>query len=159
MWFHYECDGVKDGGFGCTYRSIQNAQKIMDVPIMSLEDIRSQCGVTFRTWLEPVDAIVCFPGDVNLSLVICGNPGQTRGSRDMYREVNMDELGSLIKSSYVSIVDNGTYTYAITDGGSTLLDPHTKRQDQVARPIPLLTRFLKHSSGWMVALFTRALVI
>ncbi len=151
QWFHYECDGVQDRGFGCTYRSIQNAQQILGEPILSLKAIQERTGVAFRTWLEPIDVLACMSPSINLELVIHGRPGQTRGSRECYREVDLNELVLLIQSAQVCIVDNGTYTYAITDQGQTLLDPHTTVADQVARPIPSLNTFLKRSSGWMVA--------
>lgn len=143
MWKCYNCDDIRDHGWGCTWRSIQNVQIHLERQVSEMLDIRDSLGEPWGQWLEPADAQRLLGGE----LLIWGRPASQKPVDDYERVDNLIDLSITIQESKACIIDDGVYAYAVVDG-RRLLDPHTVNPLNVERLLDM--RMLGRRAGWMV---------
>ena len=156
-WYHYNCDGLDDTGWGCVYRSYQNALRLFNHPI-HMQHLVHRFG---KRWIEPALLRACIPSGFQTQFLLwfkmpqfirsmrCTKPEDY--DRIVPSQLNLyDEINRLC-IDHVFVVDNGTHSYCIFfDHGWILLDPHVHHQTHVQRSIPDLNGWLNQSSLWMI---------
>lgn len=165
QWYHYNCDEFNDTGWGCVYRSFQNALYLLDYQI-SMRDLVRQFGSD--RWIEPALLRACIPRGFNIKLLLwfakphflkqmlCTTPEDydhvvpSQNNNQLYCEIYD------LAKDHVFVVDNGTYSYCIFYiNGWKLLDPHVQHRSCVLKEIINLNMWLNQSSLWMVLAITR----
>lgn len=160
QWKHQNCDDNKDAGWGCCYRSFQNAMLLHNRTV-EMDDIVTSVG----QWTEPAKLVRHLPPDlVGHTLLWFSVPQSLRDMRftapeDYTTIVPKDALMGTIRTLAKTcsfIIDNGTYAYCIVySNGWILVDPHQDEQAHVAARLPSLEPFLRRSNLWMILAIER----
>lgn len=173
--YGYKCDGLNDEGWGCVYRSVQNVQHFLGLPVTPMTHLLQLLGVGERdkAWSEPGQYArlpIFDPRAVQIQALVVGRPGARcfqHSSRDDYEDATAMTLADLL-SRDKALIQRGRVAYAIDDGVSgyalvpgpgpaagpaarrelLFVDPHytPARVMHVAEAAPTVGR----PSGWMV---------
>jgi hypothetical protein len=141
----YTHGGEDDTDWGCVYRSVQNAQAYMHVPMWSVTELVQHTGRGWGSWSEPADFTDVFPGARTRTLLL-------GSSRKWLKLTRADQYEPIVtryrfRRDAAYVVDDGVSGYAIVPHGGKLwfVDPHT------ATPAPVpFTDQLFRATGWMV---------
>ena len=161
-FFHYECDGIRDTGWGCCYRSFQNACLLHDVTV-NMKDIVENEGA----WVEPAQLLKFLPKDLRCSSFLWyKTPSAIRRllstePEDYEKILSTQELlptlYRLAKNSSL-LVDNGISAYCLYySNGWVLVDPHTSNpaKFKVSQPLGSIGEFLKDQQLLMIVAINR----
>lgn len=184
-WKHYACDDVDDCGWGCVYRSFQNACLVVGVPPPSMRVLvpamASLLGRSRGTWIEPAHVRTyvethwnhttarisvrteLVPGgtvDVGvLSRVPRISEASDYGARPFTKKMLDAWLCDDDHSPRAAVVDDGVKGYCIfydrRRKAFICLDPHTTDAGRVVEKFKTLDDFLGRAMGWMVAMIER----
>lgn len=146
--YHYCCDGTDDRGWGCVYRSIQNACLLSNRTVPTLAALRNAVTNPGSNWCEP--AQFAYMSDTHTALYVA-SPDNTRCmlfTRPHEYDAHMQTVETLMEwaGSDPVVIDNGTYAYTMMD--NVVFDPHTTRADNVRRSDAALT-MLQRCGLWM----------
>ena len=178
--YHYGDDGVKDHGWGCSYRNAQTVASAMGLPVPSMEQMLGCFGLKAnvrpkrRLWIEPkqVGAMLeMLNANIRCTHVVFSSKGLRtfskrflRTSLDEYTpEEQIDKDGAELvrrldahfarSNGLPAIIDDGIYSYILIPGKA----PGAYRvvDPHVGRKRPL--RCMKASDlarapGWMILL-------
>lgn len=156
MFHYYDCDEVRDSGWGCCYRSFQNLMRFHGVTY-SMKKLVEQLGG--EHWLEPAELIAVTPNTFKCHTFLwyknrSATKNMRRTSKSEYKTVNgsVCSITERLLYRYGAIVlDNGTSAYCLRKGENfwELLDPHCFREEGVLRKIEDLSVFLNPHPCWM----------
>lgn len=157
QFYHYDCGNYKDAGWGCCYRSYQNAMLLHGVQIdmTSLVDLFGE-----GNWIEPAMLKSLIPQSYQyISLLWYQKPEALRSMKFtkpedydilMTKHEIINKLRQLAKTS-TFVVDNGLFAYCLFySNGWIVLDPHTTKQEHVLIKIHSLFEWLQKSNLWMI---------
>jgi hypothetical protein len=160
-WFHQNCDDNKDAGWGCCYRSYQNAM-LLHGEQTTFSDIVDVHG----SWTEPPKLRKFIPAGFDARTYLWFKRPQDlqhmkfTGPEDYDVVVHKDKLEQVFTRSAKTcsmIIDDGTYAYCLVySRGWMLLDPHVDVSAKVSRRITSLTTFLNTRPLWMIMTIRRA---
>ena len=156
MFRHYNCDEYEDEGWGCCYRSMQNACLLHNKDV-KMSDIVETPG----SWVEPAELLKFVPSSLSYSTYLwMKTPEALQQMRsttpeDYEQVLNKAELlPTLYNCAKTSalLMDDGMRAYCVFySNGWILLDPHTTDPETVVRPIPNIGSFLMAHNLWMIA--------
>ena len=142
-----------DEGWGCVYRSVQNVQSFLGMPVASMTALLHKTGRRPGQWAEPAMfadrrlAGELFPGASIVRAVVCGR------TDNLFKFTKYEQYFTTLANPVPGtqdafVVDDGTSAYAIVpfEGKQYWVDPHTG-------PTPAATPFssqLSNRQGWMV---------
>lgn len=160
QWCHYNCDEFNDVGWGCVFRSYQNA--------MHLLGYRSEMKVLVGifgsgNWIEPAMLLPCVPTTLTAELLLWFEKPQDirrmfktkpedydRIISSQFEHGLIDEFTKLAKD-HVFIVDDSQRCYSVFfSNGWKILDPHALHHSNVLSEIDDLQKWLERSSLWMI---------
>ena len=138
MLFHYMCDGYDDRGFGCVYRSVQNAvfQRGLAAPTMKrlMEAVKNPGS----RWSEPAQFVqVLTDMHIRVETALYLHNDAAAASMmftcpsDYRLKLGTEEMRAWLRDGMPTVWDNGTFGYTCV--GDTLWDPHTTVSDDVVR--------------------------
>lgn len=160
--FHYNCDNVHDAGWGCVYRSFQNACMLVGAPPPEMEifakTMARMLGRPYGTWIEPAHLEQYARRHRNLSTCdLCVRAELLLGkSRDVGalckvpRLSKVDEYGKFpftathlhriltdTSRRCAAILDDGTFGFCVYYGHSDecflVIDPHATPEELSAK--------------------------
>lgn len=149
----YRQGGEEDTGWGCVYRSAQNVQLYLHVPMWSVKRLTRALKRPWGTWSEPADYVPIFrKQNLHARAHLLGGP-----SRRWLQYTSADQYAAPVppkdfvwKTDRAYIVDDGISGYAIVPWRGSLwwIDPHT----QFPKPRPFTHKIMQYSTskGWMV---------
>lgn len=153
--FHYRCDEIDDRGWGCVFRSMQNATYLLGCAV-SMRDMVHFFGIS---WIEPAMLIPflpeCTEGKTYLYLK---NSDATKRMKYTvpaqyhYRLKNLSDLLHLARTGYQLVIDDGTLAFCLNYNNLTywLIDPHTTDSSCAPKKLSDPLQFLARSDCWMV---------
>jgi len=146
--YSYGSEGVDDDGWGCVYRSFQNAMSHTGYKVIPFMGLLEATGYEWKEWSEPSDF-------VNIGKTVTFWTG---GRAGLFRQTHQSEYAFHIPlkdvNAYIQdhkncafVVDNGVSGYAIVpfEGRLYWVDPHTHHPRRT-----LFTTQLLKSKGWMI---------
>ena len=146
MIYYYNCDDVKDEGWGCVYRSWQNALELQGMSVMSIpEMIRLGIRNEKSNWIEPaqLNPLTCMYTNKTIESCVyinedSGGTGRMNFTKPQnYEKIILDKTDFLnwlltkLTLGYSIVIDNGTFGHCIK--GDKIYDPHTTREDKVIK--------------------------
>lgn len=152
----YGSDGVDDSGWGCVYRSVQNAEAFAGLRVSAFEALVHKAR---RLWGEEAE-----PGDFaghrgrGVAYLVGDERGLLKRTRRRdYRASRRMSLGEFetyataaaAAGASTFVVDDGVSAYAVVggaDGEARWADPHVKSASRLTR----YRRQLRRARGWMV---------
>lgn len=180
-WFHYCCDDVKDKGWGCVYRSWQNACKATGRAVPTMAELTTRVGIvtpvsrSYANWTEPA----CLMRGEQCASLFYSAPGYVRRGRQLsapgdyaVQTSALSDLTAALRElvgedgacPVAAVLDDGTFGYCVLvqagegDGEPTctLLDPHTLEGSSM--PLRLswrgLVAMLENRPLWMCVVMT-----
>lgn len=148
-YYHYNCDDIDDNGWGCVYRSCQNALKLQGLKVPSISSMMNK-GVknNYSKWIEPAQLSVLFENNNEVMTDKCIYLENTDNIRKMqftkpedYDTIFSDKckfknwLIQRLSDSYSIIVDDGIFGYCLYQ--DLIFDPHTMNPNDVTRNFDL----------------------
>lgn len=170
--YHYCCDGIDDQGWGCMFRSLQNAVTMLGYRV----SMRGMVDAFGETWLEPPMLTTWVPPGLTSNTFLWLQPRDKDAESDMLHSTPRDYdvllhaigthtrmygAGSILRllDVYdVAVIDNGVFAYCLyreCSGRYYILDPHTTDASKVKRELDKPVEFLEHSRCWMVIALKR----
>lgn len=159
MWYHYNCDGLNDTGWGCVHRSYQNALHLFNHRI-SMEHLVQRFG---NRWIEPALLRACIPSGFKTEFLLWFDKPQDKKRMLCTKPEDYDQIVPSqfdrqlftelfqLANEHVFVADNGTHAYCIFfSDGWKLLDPHVNQANDVLTVINDLPEWLARSSLWMI---------
>ena len=150
MLFSYGSEGVDDDGWGCVYRSFQNAQAHTAYPPAQLAELVQHVGRGRTAWAEPADF-----ADWGFTLTLLAGASNawlqyTHADQYQFFLPTVTALEAYVRRAgqeCAFVVDDGISGYAIVpwEGVPHWVDPHTHNPRRVR-----FTTQLRRASGWMV---------
>ena len=150
MLFSYGSEGVADDGWGCVYRSFQNAQTHTGYVPTPIVDLMQSVNRGWAAWAEPADFADC---GFTLTLLAGTSTKWLQFTTESQYQFYMPTVAAL--EAYILragqecafVVDDGVSGYAIVPwkGEPHWVDPHT----HTPRRVKLKTQ-LRRATGWMV---------
>jgi hypothetical protein len=149
--YSYGSEGVDDSGWGCVFRSFQNAQAACGYDVTSILDLVDDVGRGWGAWAEPADFVEAVP---SVAFLAGASPHLLKYTKRKQYSVTtlpstaaLENLVKLEGGQSAFVVDDGISGYAIVpyNGKPHWVDPHTTS--------PRLTQFrqqLRKATGWMV---------
>lgn len=167
-WRHYNCDGYDDQGWGCVYRSAQNALLACGVDPPELAEMRAALrgGETRprRLWVEPGELPPALPPGVRCERLAASGPGMRSSGEADYdtlfcepenaARVLVQRLREAGRGG--AVLDDGVMGRAlIYDGDWLLVDPHSTMGARVERLHDAVHRLAElHPHTLLVAILT-----
>ena len=148
--FSYGSEGLDDSGWGCVYRSFQNALLHTGYRVPGLMTLLENVGLEWGDWSEPSQ----FKDLAKTKAMLAGHSKKwLKYTHESDYDIILDSVEDLenkvwkLGGSCAFVVDDGVSGYAIVpiDGVPHWIDPHTS--------IPRRLKFknqLQRSTGWMV---------
>lgn len=134
-WFYANCDGIDDTGWGCVYRSFQNAMSLLKHDVQ-MRDLVTRFG---RRWIEPPMLIEFVPAECKSRCFVWMRKPMWKQMittpEDFEQIMDMVPLDMLARqlhelgSTHVFVIDDATFGYCLFfDNGWKLVDPHAGAQ-------------------------------
>lgn len=170
--YHYCCDDIDDRGWGCVFRSFQNAAEILGSHV-SMKAMVKHFG---EEWLEPPLLVPWIPAELSGNTFLWLRPQDSDAECDMLRTTRKDYdvqlhargTGMRIYGSAsilhlfdvydTLVIDNGMLAYCLVREGPGryyILDPHNTVASKVRRKLEKPVDFLAHCRCWMVLALKR----
>jgi hypothetical protein len=156
--YHYCCDNIDDKGWGCVFRSLQNAVTTFGGTV-SMRDMVTEFG---EMWIEPAMVIHYIPNHIQWQTYLWLHSKESEHSMlytspNQYR-VHLGELREillLLCRYQILLIDNGTLSYCMYKDSDTIciLDPHTQVASEVKRTLSNPIEFLSRNDCWMIIAF------
>jgi hypothetical protein len=149
--YSYGAEGVDDSGWGCVFRSFQNAQAACGYNATPISDLVEGVGRGWGAWAEPADFVDAVP---SLAFLAGASPHWLKYTkRKQYSVATLPTVAALedlikLEGGYSAfVVDDGISGYAIVPfhGKPYWVDPHTTAPRRAQ-----FRQQLRRSSGWMV---------
>lgn len=154
-WFHQNCDDNKDAGWGCCYRSYQNAMLLHGTKT-KFDDLVETIG----SWTEPPNLRKFIPENFEAKTYLWfERPEALRNMKYSVPEdydviVHREKLEYVLESvakTCSMIIDDGTSAYCLVySRGWVLLDPHVNAAKKVTRRIKSVGTFMRTRPLWMI---------
>ena len=146
--YSYGSEGVDDDGWGCVYRSFQNAQSHSGYKVIPFMKLLNMVDREWGEWSEPSDFL-----DIGKTVTFWTGSGKnlfrkTHKSDYIYQIPLTDIEEYMAQRKHCSfVVDDGISGYAIVpfEGQHYWIDPHTHSPRR-----SLFRKQLQRSPGWMV---------
>lgn len=165
--YHYHCDDIDDRGWGCVFRSLQNAVALLGQRV----SMRAMVDKFGKAWIEPAMLTPFIPSELESKTFLWLDPNHKDAECEMLRttpkdyDVLLHARGShmrmfgagiilqLLDTFSVLVIDNGVLAYCVYREGPGkyyILDPHTTELDKVRRRLEKPVGFMEHCKCWMV---------
>ncbi len=149
--FGYLSEDYDDRGWGCVYRSVQNVQSFLNMPVTPMKELLEAAGRRPRQWAEPAHFVAesksLFPGATMVQAVMFGHNDQC------FKHTFKTQYGTKVAPpspgfTDAFVVDDGISGYAIVpfEGLLYWADPHVGPSPRL---VPY-TKQLQSRTGWMV---------
>jgi hypothetical protein len=169
--YGYGSEGFDDSGWGCVYRSVQNAQSYLGLPVTPIKDLLSILGHKRGDWSEPAQYLYhgLFPGARSLGILVGQHNVrwlQQTDAKQYGMHIDdgrtLEEVLSMMnprgKSAFV--IDDGVSGFAVVPdprfpgqpGHLLFIDPHFTPA-RVYSPLP--SELFNSRKGWMVLCISR----
>lgn len=156
-FYHYNCGTFKDAGWGCCYRSYQNAM-LLHGQNVDMESLVALFGE--GQWIEPAMLANILPtGYRQRSLLWFQKPEALHHMKytkpEDYQILipcnKITETLTRLARTATFIIDDGVFAYCLFySNGWVILDPHTIQQQNVLIRLPSLLEWLVKSELWMI---------
>lgn len=166
MWF--ACEPGVDVGWGCVYRSVQNALSATahDVPPLADlyrarwgEDVRASHRSAVQRWIEPAEARRFFSAPFGFSCatgtILRGGTTEcmfrTTAPGDYMFDFTAKDLVSYLERRCAIVLDDGTFASAIVRRGrdAAFIDPHFEKPERFVDDIESVVRRAVGAKSWM----------
>ena len=143
----YGAEQVADSGWGCVYRSWQNALMLQELPHTSISSLVRSVHNPSSRWIEPPQLLTVLPvdayADTALGVFEDGRSHMLFTTISDYQRIfyTREELGewlhTALREGASVLIDNGTMCYTVH--GGCLYDPHTVIAADVCNPVDVDT--------------------
>lgn len=162
--FHYHCDEIDDRGWGCVFRSMQNATYLIAARPVSMRSMVDRFG---PSWIEPAELVPFVPRSMMSQTWLYTKTStahylmaRTFPHQYEFHTHKVADLLSLPLNEFYLVVDNGVFAYCLYhhDHEYWLIDPHTTDPRLARRSLSDAVEFLSRSDCWMVLAIKKRLV-
>lgn len=162
--YGYGCDDEDDAGWGCVYRSVQNAQSSLGLGVLSVEALVHSIGRPWGSWSEPADFVPVLQSQgARVHAFLAGAPDMRLTKRAQYFDgVAFPSAAQFAEyliaasqdPSKAFVLDDGVSGFAVLRG--VFVDPHSVPPRVTRITDPVTQTMLRRASGWMVLEVGRA---